>query len=57
MFGRVEGLIRIRAVKDKIGVFTMAEACPAKLADRSRTGSTDRTILLDAPLNKFNFAA
>jgi hypothetical protein len=54
MFGRVlEGLIRIRAVKDKIGVL-MAEACPPKLVHRSRTDSTDRTISLDAPLYRFD---
>jgi hypothetical protein len=57
MFGRVEGLIRIRAVKDKIGVLIMAEACPPKSIHRSSTGSTDRTISLDAPLHEFNFGA
>jgi hypothetical protein len=56
MFERVEGLIRIKAVRYKIGVL-MAEACPPKLVYRSRTDSTDRTISLDAPLYKFNFGA
>ena len=55
MFGRVEGLVYL---KDKIGVHIM-EACPPKLDHRSSTdlGSTDRTISLDAPLQKSNFGA
>ena len=51
IFGRVEGLIRI-AVKDKIGVLIVAEACPPKLDHRLSSDSTDRTISLDAPLDK-----
>jgi hypothetical protein len=56
IFGRVEGLIRIRAVKDKIGVLIVAEACPPKLDHRLSSDSTDRTISLDAPLDKINFS-
>jgi hypothetical protein len=56
IFGRVEGLIRIRAVKHKIGVLIVAEACPPKLDHRLSSDSTDRTISLDAPLDKFNYS-